>query len=606
MAILKLTQRDDYSVEEVVTIIRSDPSLTAQLIKVANMGGSSGGAAVLTLEDAVMRIGFASLRSVALGFSLIASRPEAICLRFDYGGFWSRSLARAVAAQVLAQRSGVLNSSEAYVAGLLAGIGELALATVHPESYDELLAMREIDSALSLTSLETERYGIHHHELTAALLREWGFPGEIAQACGACAQPPRATRAVAESGELPQAGLLRAAGLLADILTREAEAAQEDVRELEQLVGGLGLSPEQTAEHFETIKQAWVEWGKVLNIATARVRTLVEIARTTRGDTGEVALKVLLANVPESARDPLAAALTAAGCQVLTAESNAAALEVFIGELPQVVVAGDFQGGPPAIALLQPLRQAEVGHFGFRIVLTDARDDTAIVALLTAGFDDYVVAPPAPELLVAKVRSGRRVIDLQRTVAEDQKKMRRQVADLAVLNRKLHHASLTDPLTQLPNRRSAMEHLDRCWSTVHGKLGTFTVVMADIDHFKKVNDEHGHQVGDEVLSRVGQVLRQTVRTEDHIFRLGGEEFLFLCPDTDLKSGIIAAERVRRAVEATIIQKDSFNRHVTISLGVAAYEPSLSRVEELVNRADEAAYRAKTGGRNRVSCHGRPA
>ena len=188
--------------------------------------------------------------------------------------------------------------------------------------------------------------------------------------------------------------------------------------------------------------------------------------------------------------------------------------------------------------------------------------------------------------------------------ADDQMKMQKQVAEMAVLNRKLQHASLTDALTQLPNRRSAMEHLGRSWSVARANAECFAVIMADIDHFKKVNDQFGHHVGDEVLSTVGKVLRKSIRAEDQVFRLGGEEFLFICPNTDLKGGLLAAERVRRAVESTVIQKDSFAKNVTISLGVATYEKSLEKVEDLVNRADEASYRSKTAGRNRVSVHGK--
>jgi diguanylate cyclase (GGDEF)-like protein len=572
------------------------------------MGGTSTGAAVTTLEDAVMRIGFATLRSVALGFSLVSSQHRTICQRFDYDGFWSVSLARAVSAQLLSQRCNLGNASEAYVTGLLAAIGEMALATVHHETYGELLDMREIDPTLALTTLETDRYGIHHHEMSEAMLRDWGFPDEIAKAVGDYAQTANAGRESDSDSFRTKVQLLRAAELTAGVLTREAEATQSDLAELNDLEQRLGVPETEVPEVFESIKRAWVEWGKVLSIKTTRVRTLEEISSTARVVTSaeNVPLKVLVANLPDDSRALVEASLREAGFAVLVAPDCNTALEVVLTEYPQVVVVGDRAGGQRADGFLHSVRRAQVGHLLFCIAITDAQDEASIVALLEAGVDDYIISPPNTRILVAKVRGGRRVVELQRQVADDQMKMQKQVAELAILNRKLHHASLTDALTQLPNRRSAMEHLGRSWSAARANAECFAVIMADIDHFKKVNDQFGHHVGDEVLATVGKVLRKSVRTEDQVFRLGGEEFLFICPNTDLKGGLLAAERVRRAVEGTIIQKDSFAKNVTISLGVATYEKSLEKVEDLVNRADEASYRSKTAGRNRVSVHGKVA
>ena len=120
----------------------------------------------------------------------------------------------------------------------------------------------------------------------------------------------------------------------------------------------------------------------------------------------------------------------------------------------------------------------------------------------------------------------------------------------------------------------------------------FSVIMLDIDNFKKYNDSHGHSAGDKMLVRVAQVLLDDIRDADAVARYGGEEFLIILPETFLEAALITAERIRQQV----VQDTG----TTISLGVASYTPEMTRSEQLINKADEALYRAKTNGKNRVA------
>lgn len=169
-------------------------------------------------------------------------------------------------------------------------------------------------------------------------------------------------------------------------------------------------------------------------------------------------------------------------------------------------------------------------------------------------------------------------------------------------NARLEQLAQTDPLTQLLNRRALTERITAEMERALRYDSTMALLMIDLDHFKKVNDTHGHLVGDDVLRDVGQLLGDTIRTTDIVARYGGEEFLVLLPETDDAGAEAFAERIRAAVEQHAFVSDSLTEplRLTASVGVAIYPAArIESVEDLFARADAALYRAKADGRNRV-------
>jgi two-component system cell cycle response regulator len=171
------------------------------------------------------------------------------------------------------------------------------------------------------------------------------------------------------------------------------------------------------------------------------------------------------------------------------------------------------------------------------------------------------------------------------------------MADNARLERLAH----TDPLTQLLNRRALTDRLQQEMERAMRYDATLALLMVDLDHFKAVNDTHGHLVGDDVLRDVARLLRETIRTTDVAARYGGEEFLVLLPETDDGGAEAFAERIRVAVEAHPFEgSGGAALRLTASLGVAVFPaPRVVTAEDLLVRADAALYRAKADGRNRV-------
>ncbi|MFO8063190.1 MAG: GGDEF domain-containing protein [Spirochaetota bacterium] len=176
--------------------------------------------------------------------------------------------------------------------------------------------------------------------------------------------------------------------------------------------------------------------------------------------------------------------------------------------------------------------------------------------------------------------------------------------ELMQRNRVLAHLSATDPLTGVMNRRTMTDHLSVYFEKYRRYGARCSLIMADIDFFKAINDRHGHAAGDDVLVEIAKKLTSELRISDEIARYGGEEFAIMLPHTRLEVALKVAERIRRSVEGA--ELSSRRLHVTTSLGVAEIRSDDGESTEVLQRADTALYRAKEAGRNRVVAYRSPA
>ena len=173
-----------------------------------------------------------------------------------------------------------------------------------------------------------------------------------------------------------------------------------------------------------------------------------------------------------------------------------------------------------------------------------------------------------------------------------------QAVRLLRRSRRLQRMAMTDALTQVANRRGVDQRGRRAVEHVRGTAQPLSLVVLDIDHFKRINDSHGHPVGDRVLVRLAAVAQESLRQGDSLGRIGGEEFVAILPGTDLKAATLIAERLRRDIDALDFGDLVPGLRITVSLGVAELRP-LETLDSLVARADQALYQAKQQGRNRV-------
>jgi diguanylate cyclase (GGDEF)-like protein len=183
--------------------------------------------------------------------------------------------------------------------------------------------------------------------------------------------------------------------------------------------------------------------------------------------------------------------------------------------------------------------------------------------------------------------------DLSHSLEEQVKE---RTTELAKANARLETLANEDPLTLLPNRRGLMVHIEQAKKTLSRSGQAFCLILIDFDHFKKLNDELGHDVGDLVLESGGRLMKDVIREQDLVGRWGGEEFLLLMPDTEIEGASIVAEKLRSKVEEVL--SNEINCQVTITLGIAQCGRS-ETIESCLKRADEALYKGKELGRNRV-------
>jgi len=189
------------------------------------------------------------------------------------------------------------------------------------------------------------------------------------------------------------------------------------------------------------------------------------------------------------------------------------------------------------------------------------------------------------------------VIELNDELTQIQRDLVRKNRELKRKEEEITKLMLTDVLTGLPNRRHFTEEADRLLQSAGETQAPICVAIADIDHFKSVNDTHGHDVGDEVLRIVAARLRETVRESDFAARWGGEEFVQIYPATDIDRAAAEAERIRETIEQTHV--DELGRAVTISIGVTTCSPG-EGLDPAIKRADEGLYLSKENGRNQVT------
>jgi two-component system, cell cycle response regulator len=298
--------------------------------------------------------------------------------------------------------------------------------------------------------------------------------------------------------------------------------------------------------------------------------------------------KILLADDDTASRLTLLRWLEGWGYNVTTAVDGQAALkaladdsEIRLAMLDWIMPKHD------GVDVCRMIRSGPSEPYVYVVLLTarDKRED--IVAGLEAGADDYLVKPCHPLELEMRLRAGCRVVNLQEQLVKAREALR--------------YEAMHDALTGLLNRGALVTLLDRELARSKRSGEPVTIVLGDIDHFKTINDTHGHAVGDVVLREAAGRMKNGIRPYDALGRVGGEEFLLVLPNCDSRAGMAVASRLRiRIAAAPIAHETGPPVQVTLSLGVASTDQfSGATKEQLLRAADAAMYRAKRAGRNRV-------
>src|SRR5690242_8881099 len=252
-------------------------------------------------------------------------------------------------------------------------------------------------------------------------------------------------------------------------------------------------------------------------------------------DTSARDFKVLVVDDSPVYRKLVEQALPGDQYALVLAKSGQEAIALFSEHRPSLVITDWMMPDLSGIELCEHIRHQAHQSYAYIIILTSITEKDKLVTGLAAGADDYLTKPFHSEELLARVGVGRRIIELHRQIEAK--------------NRLLEELALTDSLTGLPNRRAIEDWAVRQVSGADRHGFDFWIVMADIDHFKAVNDAYGHEAGDSVLKRFARIIKSNSRLCDICARIGGEEFLIILTHTNEEGALLAIERVRKQFES---------------------------------------------------------
>jgi two-component system cell cycle response regulator len=300
----------------------------------------------------------------------------------------------------------------------------------------------------------------------------------------------------------------------------------------------------------------------------------------------EQAFAVLVVDDSPVARKLVEHALPPDRFSILNAQTGHEALELFAKHRPGLVITDWLMPDLSGIELCQRLRADFHNHFTYIILLTGVSEKSKVVAGLQAGADEYLTKPFHAEELLARAEVGQRIVALHRELEEK--------------NRLLEQLALTDALTGLPNRRAIEQWGNRQLSGAVRHDFQLCVVEADLDQFKAINDTYGHDAGDTVLKRFGEILKFNTRQCDISGRIGGDEFLMVVTYVSPEGIQVAIERIREQLQASSFPFGGGDLKVTASFGIADFRRGHAMdFKRLMVQADVALYSAKRLGRNRV-------
>jgi diguanylate cyclase (GGDEF)-like protein len=301
-------------------------------------------------------------------------------------------------------------------------------------------------------------------------------------------------------------------------------------------------------------------------------------------------MKVLVADDDPVSLRLLESSLSRWGYDVVKARDGLDALRILQEEDPPKLLVLDWMmPGLDGLQLCQRIRDRQNEPYTYILLLTGKKAKADVVQGLDAGADDYIAKPFDPDELQVRLRTGKRILYLQEQLISAREALREQATH--------------DPLTGLWNHGAIVEILATELARQKRHGGSLGVLLADIDHFKQINDVHGHLVGDAVLQHAATTMRNATRRYDATGRLGGEEFLIVLPGCNQTNAMSHAERMRREIEQTVIETSRGVVSITASLGVTTCEPGFDGdVTQMIRTADAALYQAKREGRNRV-CYG---
>jgi two-component system, cell cycle response regulator len=298
-------------------------------------------------------------------------------------------------------------------------------------------------------------------------------------------------------------------------------------------------------------------------------------------------MKILIAEDDTISRKLLESSLSKMGYDIVEVDNGRSAWDIIQqNDTPRLLILDWVMPFFDGIDLCKMIRKLQRDDYLYIILLTAKVSKEEIIEGLDSGADDYITKPFHPVELRARINVGERIIKLYEELLSTREALKIQAT--------------IDYLTQIWNRRSILDMLQNEIDRSHRTKKPLSVLIIDLDHFKKINDNYGHLIGDEIIQQASIRMKSMIRKYDNIGRYGGEEFLIISPDCNIEKGYEIAERIRESINSVPFQTLKGDIDLTVSIGVS----SNSHIENIsilniVNHADTALYNAKNSGRNKI-------
>ncbi|MDR1855209.1 MAG: HDOD domain-containing protein, partial [Azoarcus sp.] len=417
VAIMRMAQDETVSLVELARVIKGDPAFVGRLIKAAN-GLLVRQRAIVSVSEALMVVGLAAVRAMVLGFSLLSNYRKGNCLGFDYMRFWSSSIVMAIAMQTFATRTRQIAADEAFSVGLLARIGELALATVYPSKYAHVLADAAAKPGADLCELEQQTLALTHADLGGAMLADWGVP-RVFNLPVRFYEHPAAAPVSNESREAAAMQCLSLSRIVADLCFAEPAAQADLMARAVRQAAQMGCPREALLVDCGEIAKQWKEWAKLLQLeatdtppfemlsveSTHKPETRHEISESApsapevRSPTSSVSplpvvsgLRAMVVERAGNERVRLAKALRGIGVDAHEFVDLGGVLEKVLDVQPHIMVLNGSDDPGHVGRLIKALRASRIGRSIYVLLLLSG-DDEASIAVFESGADDYLVKP---------------------------------------------------------------------------------------------------------------------------------------------------------------------------------------------------------------------
>ena len=479
--LITLTSREDTTVADIGNLVAQDISISAKILKVSNSAFYSFPQQIGSIKQAVSILGMNAVRSLVLSFSFLTIKGGKQESRFDFKHFWERSLASAVAARLILANVKGADTEQIFISGLLQNLGELILAKIFPEKYDEVIASVE-DNQYDLLGAEEAVFGINHTLVGTEVAKNWGFPDILVDPILYHHDPS------SYKGNNPEIQTTVSAVFLSDLLVNILFSEK----------------PEKYHQQFRS------EATKLLKLTSEEIESILDQVHLRFKEAG-----------------------TYFNLKIKSASS-----------------------------VQEILQEANIK-----------------LSLINLDYDQM-----NKQLVLAKIH------------------LENMTKELEEKNTILDNLANLDGLTGAYNHRFFQNSLDQEISRCMRNSSTLSILLLDIDHFKKFNDTYGHQVGDFVLTEFAGILKENVRKYDIVARYGGEEFVVILPETDIEEAMKVAEKLRTAIDSADFDDSRETYSVTASFGVSSAKPATEddfKKDLFISQADQALYEAKEKGRNKV-------